>query len=219
MKKIIIPDKYNRNHPAFFKIGYEETGVTLINLVIQVLSLTNLEASDILDVGCGVRFTQAIINCNIPIKSYTGVDIDENMINYLKSNIDDKRFKFEYWHVYNEMYNPEGRKITKETLLPVRGKFDVIWLFSVFTHMNPPDADALLGILRSYIQPNGYLFFSAFIDNHIRDFQDKVENKPLLNAYYNESFMRQLIEQNSWRVEQSKDPSLYVQHYFVCTPD
>ncbi len=43
-----------------------------MNLVVERLGLRDLSESDVLDVGCGVRFTQAIINRDISINSYTG---------------------------------------------------------------------------------------------------------------------------------------------------
>ena len=46
-----------------------------MKLVVERLGLRDLSESDVLDVGCRVRFTQAIINRDIPILSYTGVDV------------------------------------------------------------------------------------------------------------------------------------------------
>ena len=42
--------------------------------------------------------------------------------------------------------------------------FDVIWLFSVFTHLNPQDYRVMLKLLRRHACPDGKLFFTVFID-------------------------------------------------------
>jgi hypothetical protein len=78
----------------------------------------------------------------------------------------------------------------------------------------------LLYILRKYIKNSGYLFFSAFIDNNIDSFEDRVKGHPLLNAYYNEKFMKQILLKTKWQVisVHEKEPNNYIQHHFVCSP-
>jgi 2-polyprenyl-3-methyl-5-hydroxy-6-metoxy-1,4-benzoquinol methylase len=117
--------------------------------------------------------------------------VNKPLIDYLNEVVADPRFAYEYWNIYNQLYNPSGVKLTKDFSLPVSGQFDLIWLFSVFTHLEPADASALLGILRHYIRPGGHLF-SAFIDNSISTFEDKILDQ-LQNAYYSEQYMRQLL--------------------------
>jgi hypothetical protein len=54
----IIPDKLHRNAPDVHACGPENTGSILMKLVVERLGLRDLSESDVLDVGCGVRFTQ-----------------------------------------------------------------------------------------------------------------------------------------------------------------
>jgi hypothetical protein len=42
--------------------------------------------------------------------------------------------------------------------------FDVIWLFSVFTHLAPRDYVVMLKLLRRYARPDSRLFYTVFID-------------------------------------------------------
>ena len=44
------------------------------------------------------------------------------------------------------------------------GAFDVITLFSVFTHLAPHDYVAMLRVLRRHVAPDGRLLYSLFID-------------------------------------------------------
>jgi hypothetical protein len=70
-----VPQVLHRNAPDVAALGYEHTGQTLINLATRSVGLQDLSDTDVLDVGCGVRFTQAIVNRRIPIKSYTGIEV------------------------------------------------------------------------------------------------------------------------------------------------
>jgi SAM-dependent methyltransferase len=222
MTHIEIPDRFSRNAPTILAMGVENTGSTLINYATGLLGYPDLSTKDVLDVGCGVRLTQTIINRDIPIKSYTGIDIDKSLIGYLRDHVRDARFSFHYWHIYNQLFNPGGQKLTKRTRLPIPEdrKFDVIWMFSVITHNDPADTECLLHILRQCIRESGYLLFSAFIDNNIDSFEDRLKDQPLVNAYYNEHFLRQIISKAGWEVESAHGirPDKFIQHHFVCKP-
>jgi SAM-dependent methyltransferase len=222
MSHIDIPGEFNRNSPNVLALGVENTGETLINCGNELLGCSDFSGKDVLDIGCGTRFTQTIINRRLPIESYTGIDIDESLISYLINNVQDSRFSYHYWHIYNAMYNPAGEKLNKSLRLPLprARKFDVIWMYSVLTHNYPPDTEALLHILRRHIKRDGGLLFSAFIDNDIDTFEDRLKHQPLLNAYYNETFLRQLISRTGWQVESlyNKRPDTVMQNLFLCRP-
>lgn len=219
-RPLIVPDELHRNAPDVHALGPENTGSTLIHLVVEHLGLKDLGESDVLDVGCGVRFTQAIVNRDIPIRSYTGVDVHLPLIEYLRREVDDPRFSFAHWDAANARYNPEGVRITPESSLPVEGTFDVIWLFSVFTHLDPSDSSALLAILRRRVRPGGALFFSAFLDDTIDTFEDRLPEYPLSHPCYSERYMRKLVEANGWSVSSVHPPSRehFIQHYLICRP-
>jgi SAM-dependent methyltransferase len=216
-----VPPRFNRNHPGISKKHPpEETGQALINLICERIGLDDMHDKDVLDVGCGVRFAQAILNRNIPIKSYTGVDVYGPMIEFLQDKVADNRFTFGHWKIHNELYNSEAPPMTKDSSLPIEGDFDIIWLLSVFTHLNPTDADTLLGILRRYIRPDGYLFFSSFIENDLDGFEDKNPDKPLQQAFYGKEFMTSLILKNNWKIISfsGHDPSRFIASAFLCRP-
>jgi len=223
ISRLKVPETLQRNSPQVVAAGYEHTGQLLTDLATRSVGLSDLKNVDILDVGCGVRFTATIINRKIPVKSYTGVDVYKRIVEFLQKNVEahDDRFRFVYWNVYNQMFNPAGVDLSTQEKLPLDGSFDLIWAFSVFTHQNPKDSLALLQLLRKHIRKNGNLFFSVFIDDGLDRFEDRVKDKPLFNAYYGRQFMRSLVEQAGWRIKflHDKDPGNYIQHYFVCSPD
>lgn len=217
-----VPEEFSRNSAEVSAAGYENTGELLINLATRSVGLENLENIDVLDVGCGVRFTATIINRKIHIKSYTGIEVHRPIVDFLKKNVEeyDKRFKFAHWNIHNELYNPDGIALSMKDDLPADGSFDLIWLFSVFTHLNPEDSLLLLQLMRKKIRKNGKLFFSAFIDDKLDGFEDRVKERPLLNAYYGKKYMQSLIEKSGWKIDlfHDKDPNNFIQHYFVCSP-
>lgn len=217
-----VPAHLNRNAANVSAAGHEHTGQVLIDLATQSVGLDSLVDTEVLDVGCGVRFTQALINRNIPIKSYTGLEVYKPIVDFLREQVQpyDERFRYFCWNARNELYNPGGVDLASQMALPFADKFDLIWLFSVFTHLDPSDSRALLVLLRQHVRNSGKLFFSAFIDDELDGFEDRVEDQPLLMAYYGRDFMQSLVHEAGWRVEafRNQDPAKYIQHYLVCSP-
>ncbi|MBM4021318.1 MAG: class I SAM-dependent methyltransferase [Planctomycetes bacterium] len=219
MKRLVVPEHVNRNTRRVHAIGPEKTGAALLRVACDLRGLADLSGCDVLDVGCGVRFAQTILNCDVPIRSYAGVDVDELLIRFLQSEVDDPRFTFAYWDVHNPLYNPRGPRMTRESMLPVAGEFDVSWLFSVFTHLPPDDAEVLCLFLRRHACRGGRRLFLAFLDPTVATFVEKSSENPGLHSTYHEGFLRSLVERNGWRVlaVHDKDPATkFIQHHFVC---
>lgn len=221
--QLVLPKHLQINSPKVKKAGYENSAEKIFTLVQQRLGWSGFADKDILDVGCGSRFTLAIINRQIPVKSYTGIEINQQIVDFFKQEVEpaDARFRYAHWNVHNDMYNTDGIPMTQFVELPVAGDFDLIWLFSVFTHLNPDDALALLKLMRRKIRPEGRLFFTTHTRDDITTFEDKIEDKPLLRAFYNKDYLASLIVQAGWRVESfhAKQGDSFVKSHFVCSPN
>lgn len=217
--ELIVPEELNRNADIVRAAGPENTACEIISLVQERLSLHTLARCDVLDVGCGVRFTQAIVNRQIPIGSYTGVDTHKPLIDFLQSEVTDPRFAFAWWNVHNDQYNSLGEPMQSYGNLPVDGKYDIIWLFSVFTHLFPHDSRKLLQILRQYAHEDTALVFTAFVVDDIEDFENR-SAMPEIYACYGEDYLRSMIASEGWRVERLDPPNVerYVQNLVVCRP-
>jgi len=217
-----VPDHLHRNAPSVAAAGFEQTGQLLLNLVQNRCGLETLANTQILDVGCGVRFTMTIINRRIPIQSYAGLEVEKPIVDFLRDNVAalDDRFKFIYWNAHNEKFNPGGVSLSSFATLPDAGAFDLIFAFSVFTHLAPHDSLAMLRLLRRHIRPKGKLFFSAFIDDDLDGFEDRVKGSPLENAYYGRLFMESLIQDTGWSIDGffDRDPASAIMHSFLCSP-
>jgi SAM-dependent methyltransferase len=218
-KTLSVPEELNRNSAEVHAQGPENTGSEIIALVAETLDLPSLAECDILDVGCGVRFTQAIINRDIPIGSYTGIDVYKPVIDFLQAEVSDPRFKFAWWNVQNDQYNPAGMPIENQQGLPVAGQFDIIWLFSVFTHLFPGDSLTLLKLMRNYVRDDGALVFTAFVVDDIPEFENRLP-LPEIYACYGEAYMKSLLKAAGWRLESLQPPNIarHVQNLLVCRP-
>ena len=101
----------------------EETSVreasALLAYMGEAVGRPGLEGARILDIGCGVKFTQALLTDATPIGRYVGVDVFDELITHLDGAVDDPRFSFVHMDTHNEMYNPEGAPLTSDTELPL----------------------------------------------------------------------------------------------------
>ena len=146
-------------------VAVVDDAVELIAHMCGHIGVRDLGGVDVLDFGCGVRFTQAFLNRGVPIKHYVGVDVARPVIDFLRTNVSDPRFDFFHLDAHNDLYNPTGQPLSELTIPEIEGRrFDLICLFSVFTHLAPPDYSAMLRLLRRFIEPDGRLFFTLFIN-------------------------------------------------------
>ena len=245
MTAMDVPVEFRRGCLQSDNDKYVASAVYLINLICRQFELESLAGIDMLDIGCGTKFTQALLDHDLPIGRYTGVDINAELIDFLRDNVVDERFSYHYMNTHNDMYNPEGEPLTATTRLPVgHEQFDIICIFSVFTHLAPHDYHNMLHVLRPYIKDDGKLLFSAFIneeaegghgliarthrelgtqgkppDDNVEapDFLDAGKT-PLVFAIYSRAHALELIDNTGWKIESLNPPEEHIQHYFICSP-
>jgi SAM-dependent methyltransferase len=215
-----VPSKFVRNHPSVTEnVGIEETGEIILNTVLKILNLNDYSNTHILDIGCGTRFAQTFINKKIPVKSYTGIDIDKELITYLQENVQEPNLEFIYLNTKNELYNSAGQDFQSLNFPLSNRKFDVIWLFSVFTHLKESDSIKMLQETRKHITNQGHLVFTCFLDDTISEpIVDIYPNRPCLKVHYQHSKMRDLITSNDWKILKIIKPQNYMAHTIVCQP-
>ena len=145
--------------------AHRDSAVWLLAYLAEVLGSPDLGEVDLLDMGCGTKFSQAIINKKLPIGSYHGVDVNADVIAFLHENNPDPRFTYHHLAVHNDLYNPDAPEMTEvEDLGSGDRRFDLITLFSVFTHLAPHDFGTMLKLMRRHVKSDGTLFFTIFID-------------------------------------------------------
>lgn len=220
----VVPPHYLRNAQEVIDLGPPaDVGLQLIDYMCRRFGRLSLAGLDVLDFGCGTRFADSIMNRHVPLRSYTGVDVNASMVSYLAANATDPRLSFHALDARNPEYNPAGRPMTEATVLPVGDRtFDVICMFSVITHQQPQDARAIFAVLRRYVRRGGRLFFSAFIDDEMeQDYREGDPQCPALYSYYSGAHMRRLLADTGWRVESVAGPApddLPIMDSFNCVP-
>jgi len=160
-----VPKELRRGNTRGDEVASVAEGARLIALLCRNFGLEDLGNVSLLDVGCGSKLVQAILDRQLPIGRYAGVDVFPDLINFLRTNVSDPRFSFQVSNSHNEMYNPGGEPLSANTRLALEEhSFDYICLFSVFTHLAPHDYVAMLQMLRRYIKPGGRILFSLFVN-------------------------------------------------------
>jgi len=197
-----------------------ESAVNDLNYIKSKIGIKNFKDSNILDIGCGVKYSQAILQQKIPIRSYWGLDVDKKMIYFLNHNVDDPIMNYRVVPFYNEMYNKKGKKMTKDSKLPSgKRKFDLILLLSVFTHFEPTDFQNMLHILKRSLSKKGVIFFSVFINNEMKErFKDKHKDKPLLKAVYQQKFVDEMINKAGLKIKAREEENevFKTKHQYFC---
>jgi SAM-dependent methyltransferase len=164
MDELVVPSELCRNLIRD-PVAALDAAVALIDHMSRHLGVADLGELDVLDFGCGVRFTEAFINRRVPIKHYVGVDVFPPVVDFLQNNVTDPRFEYFRLDAHNDLYNPTGKPMSELTVPEIEGRgFDLICLFSVFTHLAPHDYVSMLKLLRRYVKPDGRLFFTLFIN-------------------------------------------------------
>jgi SAM-dependent methyltransferase len=218
---LVVPDRHNRNSPTVRALGPpEETGLWLLNRLRERLGLDSLAHVELLDLGCGVRFTQAILNQRIPIRRYVGVDVEPELIAFLSGAVSDRRFQFRRIDVQHPSYNPNGAPLHDDFVLPVGPrKFDLACMFSVITHQYPSDATALFRTLKRHVRDDGALFFTCFLDDEIQDFEDRSPNRDGGRCVYARARIEQLLRDAGWEHDRPDPPEgVIIGHSYVCRP-
>jgi SAM-dependent methyltransferase len=219
----VVPDKFNRNAANVVAMGPPaDTGLWLIKYMCERIEIPDLAGLDVLDFGCGVRFADSIVNRVVPLKSYIGIDVYQEMIDFLSSNVTDSRLSFFHLNARNPTYNKDGVPLERDTTRPIGDRlFDVICMFSVITHQLPEDAGAIFAILRRYVKAHGRLFFSASVEEGDFGYRENVPESPTALSIYSPDLLRELLETSGWRILSIAPRNLRglpILHSLLCAP-
>lgn len=164
-KKLVVPEVLNRNAKNVRKMGDPaDTGLMLIEYMCDRIGIRSLKGLDVLDFGCGTRFSESIVNRDVAVGTYTGVDVNRKVISFLQSNVKDPRLSYVLSDARNQLYNPRGSTFLGAESPLLAGKyFDLICMFSVITHQQPAELVPILQFTRDRLRTDGRFFFSAFI--------------------------------------------------------
>jgi len=130
--------------------------------------------SRILEIGCGSgRLPIGLLSARQLVRSYDGVDVDKDSIKWCDRWIGSEHsaFRFHYVDVHNERYNSKGAVRLDDGFrfeFPAE-HFDVIYSYSVFTHMEVDDINVYLRECKRLLAPTGNMFLTAYLEDDVPD--------------------------------------------------
>jgi len=167
--------------------------------------------SVVLDLGCGVgRLPIGLLKQVSLPKAYWGVDVNEQAIRWCQRRVTprDERFQFLHLNIHNERYNPEGRFGAADLKLPFeKGTFDLIYLYSVFSHLKTDDVRAYLKEFDRLLEPSGRVFLTAFLEDGVPEMEENPEGYgrswvgPLHCVRYRKSFFETMANEHGFRID------------------
>ncbi|MFP5275477.1 MAG: class I SAM-dependent methyltransferase [Acidobacteriota bacterium] len=122
--------------------------------------------SNVLEIGCGCGRNAFALAGHLNDGNYTGMDIEQVALAGARGNrlLRAKGFQFDFLDVYNDAYNPNGRYLATEYVLPYPDQsFDIVFMVSVFTHMLTGEVRNYVRQIARVLKPGGRCFFTAFL--------------------------------------------------------
>lgn len=154
--------KAKHGHLPDVRKGIEASLLEGRELVEQGIASEN---ADVLDLGCG-NGRQLIGLVDTGIRSYTGLDPIKKCIKFCNRELASRipNTQFVHLDVRNRMYNPKGRMLPEEVVLPFENNsFDSVITGSVFTHLGTRMvSERYLEEIARVLKPSGKLFSSWF---------------------------------------------------------
>lgn len=158
--KLIPPARYRTpGQSALSEFGYS-AGIMAAHLGEHL----NTENPHVLDLGCG---TGKMVSAVYPFLGkggrYTGLDVDNWMIEFDRSWYPSEQCSFIHAPVYNAMYNPKGIPQSEYRIPLDDNSVDAAVAFSLFTHLRQPDAEHYFRELARVLKPGGTALFTFFL--------------------------------------------------------
>lgn len=209
---VLLPPKNLRPCGTNFRDDryYLESAKTEADRLVEHVGLS--QDSSLLDVGCGPgRLAIGIIQRVGEIEKYRGVDVSEEFVRWGQRHITAEHPNFQFVHidVENRRYNPRGKGRDREFVFPFKDEeFDILTLYSVFTHMLTDGVRSYLKDFRRILKPEGRIFLTAFVEDGVPDVEENPEGylgrewKGDLHCIrYNREFFEKLLEENGFRLD------------------
>ena len=164
--KAMVPP-YGQRFTGYSGDDFVESGRGLVDVLANTVGLT--ARSNVLDIGSGIgRLAIPLTELITSPGSYDGLEIVERGMRWCTRNITPMHphFRFTHANIFNAEYNPGGTVKAAEYELPYGdSSFDVVCLFSVFTHMLITDVEHYLAEISRVLRPDGRLAATFLILN------------------------------------------------------
>lgn len=173
------------------------------------------ENHSVLDIGCGIgRAAVALTQYLSEEGKYEGFDVVEKGILWCKKHItrDFPNFNFQYIPLNNDLYHFTDKKAEEFVFPYANNSFDTIFLFSVFTHMQPLEVQNYFNEIQRVLKPGGkclatFFLYDEQIEKGISNTENKInfpyergnyklmnEKVPSANIAFKETYINEMIE-------------------------
>lgn len=208
----VLPAKYWRFcGPEFSQdVYFFASAIAEARRLIDSMNLTS--NSSVLDIGCGFgRLPIGLLKYVEDLRQYVGIDVSKKAIRWCQRFITPQQPNFQFIHidVKNIRYNPRGNSIDTAFRLPFADQsFDIIYLYSVFSHMSLEDVRVYLQEFRRLLKLSGNIFLTTFIETDVPDFTVNPENYrsekwqgPLHCVRFNKAFFTKLLAEYDFQID------------------
>lgn len=183
--------------------NYMLTAISEANRLIRNCGLN--KDSSVLDIGCGQgRLAYGIHKVLGTVEKYVGIDVNLKSVKHCKEEIESKlpNFRFIHLDLKNKRYNPKGSIIKSGFRLPLEDEsFDVINLYSVFTHMMTDAVKKYINEIHRMLKVGGKAFFTIFVHTKKKTKTVK-DSRPLYRVYHNIDLINSIIKDAGLKIEQ-----------------
>ena len=151
--------------------AYIRSGEGNVRLLQQTCGLS--ATSRVLDIGCGpARLLTGLLAAYGSIGEYVGIDVHKPSIDWAMKNLynQEDRITFHWLNVVNKRYNAHGQAMTGTVKFPIPSdRFDVVVLFSVFSHMGLAHIRAYLPEIKRILAAKGKVYVTLFVEHGVPD--------------------------------------------------
>jgi len=124
-------------------------------------------ARNVVEIGCGVgRDAIALLRGAPQLETYLGIDVMAASIDWARGNISPRApgYDFVHFDVADRQHNPAGSGCMTDYRIPRPAHSqDLVFLFSVFTHMFPADVALYLQEFSRILRSGGRVLASMFV--------------------------------------------------------
>lgn len=145
----------------------------------------------VLDVGCGIGRAAVPLTQYLSTKGkYEGFDVVKKGIDWCRKNIskDFPNFNFQHISLNNDLYNLTNQKAENFKFPYEDNSFDTVFLFSVFTHMQPKEVQNYLNEIYRVLKTDGKCLSTFFLYDDQNEAYISKENKGFCFPYPKENY-------------------------------
>ena len=155
--RIGVGNRILRNHRQFIESGN--------NLVSELSGKGYLRPdSRLLELGCGCgRNAIALSKFAGTVGTYTGQDVDAEMIRWCQDHLQNERSTFHHANVYSKVYNPSGTPVRDYSFPAANSSVTLIVSVSVFSHLLYEDFSRYVKESSRVLATSGYLHMTLFL--------------------------------------------------------